>query len=538
MLKQLRALGLVYRGNKARAALDWARARDAYRGALSHGPRMKHIWVQYGHAAKESGDFEEAENAYRHALTIEDNNPDTHLQLGHLLKLTRRFDEAEEAYAAAVNLGPDLDDPHIEARKIAYEGDRVRDSGDWEGAKKLYKRALDTDPAMERYWVQFGHAAKESGSVREADRAYRRAIAINPENADTYLQLGHALRQLDRLDEAEQAYSDALARDKSLSSAAEALAAVVSEKKIQNRPKGLPPHLRMVIMGTIGICNASCMTCPTGKPETDHVPRVPMSMELFEKIIRSISDLGLSVTDQISFGLFGDGLVDPFVVQRAALARSLLPEAPIVVNTNGAAYNRKRHSKLRADISAVSIHVESLNPETYHKQMHPLRLDRVLPKLEQILEDFRGKVFVSVPVSRMNIRELPSIRKFFLDRGATSVVFDPISNRCGKDLEKFRSIALDPSPIRCPSEILNDLIVDCDGRVLVCCQDFSRVEPIGNLTDETLAEVLTNQRRRAVREIFDNGRHTEMATCANCYADLRGKMEHSIKPAGFEHQEV
>jgi radical SAM protein with 4Fe4S-binding SPASM domain len=162
-----------------------------------------------------------------------------------------------------------------------------------------------------------------------------------------------------------------------------------------------------------------------------------------------------------------------------------------------------------------------LDPDNYHKLMFPLRAERVFPKIAEIMRDFPGKVLVSVPVSRLNQPELPAIADYFRDRGALEVVFDPLSNRCGEDMAAFNSLALAPVPIRCPSEVLNDLIVDCDGKVLVCCQDFRRMEPIGDLSDESLAGVLTNMRRRTVRERFDEGRHTEMTTCRNCYADLR-----------------
>jgi hypothetical protein len=57
--------------------------------------------------------------------------------------------------------------------------------------------------------------------------------------------------------------------------------------------------------------------------------------------------------------------------------------------------------------------------------------------------------------------------------------------------------------------------------VLVCCQDFERVEGIGNLQTESLAEVLVGIHRTNMRKLLAEGRHEEMATCSRCYADLR-----------------
>jgi Iron-sulfur cluster-binding domain len=150
-------------------------------------------------------------------------------------------------------------------------------------------------------------------------------------------------------------------------------------------------------------------------------------------------------------------------------------------------------------------------------------LERVQPKIEQILETFPGKVVVSVPVSRRNLGELASIRSWFSSRGAVDVVFDALSSRCAEDRTLFDSLALNPKPIRCPSEIMDDLIVDCDGQVLICCQDFERVEGIGSLRDESLKAVLTGLKRLNARKTLAENRHEEITTCSRCFADIRGE---------------
>ncbi|MHB8530040.1 MAG: hypothetical protein ACYC8V_11095 [Caulobacteraceae bacterium] len=171
----------------------------------------------------------------------------------------------------------------------------------------------------------------------------------------------------------------------------------------------VPDHLGQVILGTTGTCNASCVHCPTGKAETAHVPRGPMPIELFKKIIDGIADLGIQVDGAIGFGLFGDGLVDPLVVQRSQYLRTKLPSVSLWVNTNGAAFNTERHLPLNEFITVLSLHCESLIPETYNYLMQPLRAERVFPKYEQILAAFPNKVNVSVPASRKNVDELPCL---------------------------------------------------------------------------------------------------------------------------------
>jgi tetratricopeptide (TPR) repeat protein len=408
-------------------------------------------------------------------------------------------------------------------RSLIRQANTARDNKAWPAAEAAYRSALARRPDMAHIWVQLGHALKEQGAIEKALAAYRKADAIQPARADTLHQIGRMLHRLDDDEAALTTYETALALDRTLGDAAHEAQWIRTRLNARRNPRiaGLPERLRYVMLGTTGTCNASCVHCPTGKTETAHVPRIPMPMDLFRKIIDGIAELELPITDQVSFGLFGDGLVDPFVVQRAVYLKSRLPHARISVNTNGAAFNAKKHAGLNDHVFTVALHCESLVPDTYNDLMRPLRAERVFPKFEEILKTFPGKVLVSVPVTRKNLPELPSIRQWFTERGAKEVAFDPLSSRCSDDRTVFDSLALDPHPIRCPPEIMDDLIVDCDGQILICCQDFQRTEGIGSLQTESLADVLIGLHRANTRKLLAEGRHEELATCSRCYADLR-----------------
>jgi len=298
---------------------------------------------------------------------------------------------------------------------------------------------------------------------------------------------------------------------------------VVKQELNQVRPRaeGLPEKIRFVMLGTAGgLCNASCVHCPTGKASTALSPRNPMPMPIYTRLIDDLFGYGLRV-EQVSFGVFGDGLLDPFVVERTKYLRQTLPEVFLSINTNGAAFDAKKHAELNHYDVLISLHCESLDEDAYNDLMRPLRAERVFPKYEEILRTFPGKVRVSVPVSKRNFSELRALREWFLVRGAEDVVFDPLSSRCVEDRSVFDALALAPGPIACRSDILGDLIVDCDGEVLLCCQDFSRKEPIGNLAQTTFVDVFRSARRGQIRDLLDNGGHDKLSTCSKCYADAR-----------------
>src|SRR5262245_18287990 len=103
--------------------------------------------------------------------------------------------------------------------------------------------------------------------------------------------------------------------------------------------------IRSIIVGGTSVCNASCVHCPTNKSETAHVVTGVMSNRLFESIIDQLAR-GYDVRGYIGYGLFGDALVDPLVVERTAYIRERLPYVTMSIGTNAAAYNREKHSCL------------------------------------------------------------------------------------------------------------------------------------------------------------------------------------------------
>jgi len=373
-----------------------------------------------------------------------------------------------------------------------------------------------------------GDVLERRGEADAALAAFLRAAQLSPRSAQLPIRIARVLQMLNRPEEALPWIRRASTRAPRNKVIARRVARLERDAAMANYDGSAeaPPlrALRYVIIGTTGLCNASCIHCPTNKPETEAAPRNTMTMELFEKLVRELRDGGFIISEQVSFGLFGDGLVDPHVVERARMLKQALPGTRISVNTNGAAFNPAKHAALRRWVSRISLHIESLRPEVYARLMAPLRLDRVLPKCDAILRSFRGKVAISVPVSRLNLDELDSIREYFQARGAVKVGFDPLSSRCSENQRLFRSLALDPQPIRCGPQVLDDLIVDCDGAVLVCCQDFARREVIGNLAESSLEEILHNLPRAKARARFARGQHLEMKTCTLCYADLRTSM--------------
>jgi MoaA/NifB/PqqE/SkfB family radical SAM enzyme len=173
-------------------------------------------------------------------------------------------------------------------------------------------------------------------------------------------------------------------------------------------PEQLPLVVDNVIFGTASHCNASCIHCPTNKDETAHLAHGSMATEFFRRIIDQFA--AIRIVGQIQFGLFADPLSDRHIVWRADRVREVIPGAWMTLNTNAAAYRSGRHAALAGALDAIDVHIESLRPEVYDDVMRPLKLSRVLHRIDQIIADFGSKTHVGVPLHRRNAAERDAIR--------------------------------------------------------------------------------------------------------------------------------
>jgi len=142
----------------------------------------------------------------------------------------------------------------------------------------------------------------------------------------------------------------------------------------------------------------------------------------------------------------------------------------------------------------------------------------VLPKVHRILADMPGVAGITSPVHRENLDELAAMRDHFAGRGAGLPHFSPLSNRCSRE-DVYRGLSLAPTSGTCNQFAASDLIVDWDGTVLVCCNDFLRQEPVGNLSTTPLPEILGGTKRRRLLDLLRTGRWDESATCRSCKFD-------------------
>jgi 8-amino-3,8-dideoxy-alpha-D-manno-octulosonate transaminase len=219
--------------------------------------------------------------------------------------------------------------------------------------------------------------------------------------------------------------------------------------------------LALVEIETAARCNRRCCYCPVS---THPAREGQMSAELFAKIVSDLRTMGFRGT--MSFHFYNEPLLDERLETFIQLAHRELPEAYLLLYTNGDALTSARAESL---IAARLGHIRV----SLHDSAAEARLMRLLDGLE----------------SRLAQRISP-VR--YYDQSLA------LDNRCG-------TIAL-PSWARLPDRLagchnITSMVIDWQGRVPLCCNDFLVANPLGDVNESSVQEIW-DRSRPLRREIF------------------------------------
>ncbi|WP_426263519.1 radical SAM/SPASM domain-containing protein [Sphingomonas sp. PWP1-2] len=273
-------------------------------------------------------------------------------------------------------------------------------------------------------------------------------------------------------------------------------------------------------IGTTGVCNASCIHCPTNKPGM-RMPSGRMDIKMFERLIDDLRAGGFK--GEICFALFAEPLDDPHLIERLRYIRQTL-DCRISLSTNCALFDPAKHAEMITLLDHISVHVESADPVVYNKMMRPLKAAKVFPKIQALLdladEKQRDHISLTAPLHKENINSFFSLSDLF-DRGRNSDYLNPgtLSSGCRPE-GLFRDIALAPTAESCrPNDLQANVFIDWNGDVVPCCRDFSKSMVFGNLANQTLAAVFGGERRSSLAESFRRGEWASKKACENCRVD-------------------
>ncbi len=281
-----------------------------------------------------------------------------------------------------------------------------------------------------------------------------------------------------------------------------------------------PPILELE---TVNTCNAKCLFCPSPKYIRQH--RV-MSEDLFERVVEQLSNTGCEQLALIP--MLGDPLMDPLLVERVHRLASLTSIDYIRTNTNLIFLDRFNDDEINILLSSIKQFIVSIAPnrEDYHKLFGVDCFEKIIESLQRIarirnnMEAINQLVFAG--------------RSLFLE----PYVDDRLSS-LAEELSESRNIRWTTNYKNWGGEIVKlpgDAVVNnnnfkdypatpclyslcphiwTDGRVSLCaCSGFSEELVIGDLTENSLKEILHSSIRVELISSFLN--HAAPELCSEC----------------------
>ena len=283
------------------------------------------------------------------------------------------------------------------------------------------------------------------------------------------------------------------------------LSSLALKRLIIEKTKGIEDRLlpTQLALETVNYCTASCVICPYLRMKR---PKGVMTMEVFYKVLDTVQAAGAPIK-LITHAGIGEPLIDKHLAERIRYERKVFPDACLMIYTNASILTRERARELiDAGVDKISISLNGFRKETYEAVMQ-LDYERTIENVHGLLKlrrdmDSKLQVQIScVPAEQCSSEELLEFRQYWTGK-VDNVVIPPWVNWMGMFNGNSPKFQL---PCR---YIWSILLVNWDGTVIMCCEDYDGKYPLGNLTKQSLMDVfngpiITKLRKNQLKGNFD-----------------------------------
>ena len=261
--------------------------------------------------------------------------------------------------------------------------------------------------------------------------------------------------------------------------------------------KGIPPF-SCVEFSLNALCTRRCIFCPRKDAEAFPNLNKHLSFDLFKKVIKELETIDFS--GRLSFSGFGEPLLTKDIFEYIKYAKEKCPKCIFEIVSNGDVLTKEVLKKLfdsGLDVVRLSLYTGPEQIDYFNKMTQELGLND-----KQVI-----------------------LRKRYLspeeNYGLT------ISNRAGSITLKNDGIDVEPlkEPMKQPCHYpFYNMMVDYDGKVIMCSSDWFKKLVVGDLNSQTIFEVWnSNAFNTARKSLITNNRNFEPCKTCDVNGILNGK---------------
>lgn len=270
-------------------------------------------------------------------------------------------------------------------------------------------------------------------------------------------------------------------------------------------------NVEIVCIELTNACNTKCNFCPREKMKR---PLGFMKMDLFKKIIDECAKYNIQ---EINLTGYGESFLDPDLIKKIKYVKTKFNPI-LVITTNCSLLNSKINKQLiNSGLDEIKASIYSLDDMEY-KEDQKFELNNILSNLKDLKIKKRealtklpyviicfteGLHDKKIPEYKRKIR--PYIDQIEPEMGLHNFLYGRNYNKVKKTNKRL--------PCNRPS---NTMIIRWDGKVVACCFDFDSVMTLGDVSKNTLQEVINSNKYKNFCNKLKKRKYNELPYCNIC----------------------
>ncbi|MFK7933129.1 MAG: radical SAM/SPASM domain-containing protein [Saprospiraceae bacterium] len=276
-------------------------------------------------------------------------------------------------------------------------------------------------------------------------------------------------------------------------------------------------RLRYVSLEGNSACNQACYFCPVAYDPRD---RKTMSLEVYEHIVQQLAQF--PTLEGVFMMNYNEPTIDRYFKERIALLFRY--QLPVALNTNASGLTPKtvEHILKIGQLGYLNVNLSTLDPVEYHQTRGQNQLPKVLENLDYLKQLPFAKEMVITVLGQGDLvhkTNFSAIQDYFTNTNFKVQSFE-IMDRAGY-LEQGQKVVR-PTQKLCGcdnlgSRPLQHLHIDATGKCVLCCEDYEERYEIGDLSKETIIEVLEGKKIAQLRKwIYGIEKAPQDFICRRC----------------------
>jgi radical SAM protein with 4Fe4S-binding SPASM domain len=271
-----------------------------------------------------------------------------------------------------------------------------------------------------------------------------------------------------------------------------------------------------VDIGVTNLCNAECIMCPHSKLKKMGT----MDMKLYKKIIYNCKKLGIKI---ITLSFFGEPLLDRTLIEKIKYAKQ--NGMFTAFYSNASLLNEEWAEKLiNSGLDSITISFDGYSKEVYEKIRKKLKFEIVKKNVLNLIRT-RRKLNRKNPKINLVLVELEEnkgeIKDFYREWKDKVDSINIINMRnWANDIQKAgtkESFHFNKKLKRKPCALIwLKMVVDWNGDVVLCCDDWNHSTILGNLKKQTIEEIWRGEKLKKIREAHVKGEFYKVPLCSGC----------------------